>query len=85
MGYRLLLDIEVASFVTGLSKRVRVRLFEHLNAIRTSPDTVSDFHEYDATGRRIEVSIFAGYSLHYWVDFPDRHIKVLAMTPADRG
>jgi hypothetical protein len=48
-----------------------------------SPDRSSDYFEHDAIGRRVEISICSGYAIHYWIDFADRHIKVLAVVPAD--
>jgi hypothetical protein len=53
-------------------------------ALRAAPDSHSDFHEYDRSGRRIEISVFAGHAIHYWVDFPDRQVKVLIIKSADR-
>jgi hypothetical protein len=63
---------------------VRSRLLAHFVKLRSTPDQYVDYHEYDATGRRIEISVFAGYSIHYWIDFADRHVKVLAVNSADR-
>ena len=48
------------------------------------PDRHSDYHEYDSIGLRIEISIFAGCSIHYRIDFADRHIKILTVKTADR-
>jgi hypothetical protein len=46
------------------------------------PDTSADFHETERSGRRVEISVFAGYAIHYWIDFADRHVKILVLKPA---
>jgi hypothetical protein len=84
MAYRLLVDLEVIAILDGIPKKFRARLLDHFARLRATPDRYSDFHEYDKIGRRIEISLCAGYAIHYWIDFPDRHVKVLAIKPADR-
>ena len=84
MDYRLLVDLDVLTFLDTAAKRSRTRLLDHCVNLRLTPDRYSDYHENDEVGRRVEISIFAGYSFHYWIDFADRHIKILAIKPADR-
>ena len=84
MGYRLLVDLEALAVLDAIPKRVRVRLLDHFIRLRSTPDRYSDYHERDKTGHGVEIGVFAGYSIHYWIDFADRHIKVLAIKPADR-
>ena len=79
MKYRLLVDLEVIAVLDAIPKKVRSRLLGHFASLRSAPDQYADYHERDASGRRIEISIFAGYSIHYWIDFADRHVKVLAL------
>lgn len=84
MEYRLLVDLEAVAVLDSIPKKVRARLLDHFVGIRSTPQAYSDYHEQDDIGRCIEISVFAGYSLHYWIDFPDRHVKILAIKPADR-
>lgn len=84
MEYRLLIDLEVIDVLNGLSKTARRRLLGHLVKIRSFPGNYTDYHESDIIGRRIEISVFAGWAIHYWLDSADRHVKVLALTPADK-
>jgi hypothetical protein len=84
MAYRLLVDLEAIAVLDAMAKRQRTRLLDHFVRLRSSPDQHSDFHEHDHTGRRVEISVFAGCAIHYWIDFADRHVKVLAIKPADR-
>lgn len=67
-----------------LPKTVRLRMLEHFTKIRSFPGNYSDYHETDDVGRRIEISVYAGWAIHYWVDSADRHVKVLALRPADQ-
>ena len=82
--YRLLVDLETIRDLDSLPKRIRTRILDHFAHLRESPDRFSDFYERDSNGRRIEISIFSGYAIHYWIDFADRHVKILAVSPADR-
>ncbi len=84
MGYRLLVDLEAIAVLDALPKRIRKRLLDHFLRLREEPDRFSDCHEHDASGRRVEISIIAGCAIHYWIDFADRHVKVLTIAPADR-
>jgi len=84
MEYRLLIDLEVIEIMDGLPKRVRKRLLDQLLKIRSFPTNHSDYHEQDAVGRRVEICILAGWAIHYWIDFADRHVKVLALKSADQ-
>ena len=82
--YRLLVDLETIRDLDSLPKKTRNRILDHFSHLRETPDRLSDFHETDSIGRRIEISIFSGFAVHYWIDFSDRHIKILAVSPADR-
>ncbi len=84
MDYRLLVDLEAIALLDSLSNKVRTRLLDHFVRLRSAPDRYSDGCEHDNIGRRIEISIFAGYSIHYWIDVPDKHVKILAIKAADR-
>jgi hypothetical protein len=84
MKYRLLVDLEVTEFIQQRPKRVRDELFAHFRRIRDFPSRYSDYQENDETGRPVQISIHAGFSLHYWIDEIDGHVKVLAVKPADK-
>ncbi len=84
MEYRLLIDLEAISVLDRLPKAVRQRLLEQCTKIRSFPGNHSDYHETDAIGRRVEISVHAGWAIHYWIDSADRHVKVLALRAADQ-
>ena len=67
----------------ALPKQTRIRLLAHLSKLRQFPEGHSDYNERDGIGRRLEISVFAGYALHYWIDSADCHVKVLGLKPAD--
>jgi hypothetical protein len=69
--YRLLVDLEVIDVLDALPKKVRSRLLVHFLGLRSAPDQYADHRETDSTGRRIEINIFAGFSIHYWIDPAD--------------
>jgi hypothetical protein len=82
MEYRLLIDLEAVEIIQRLPRRAREALFTHLEHIREFPSRYSDYHEYDATGRRVEISVHETLAVHFWIDPADRHIKVLALKPS---
>ena len=84
MKYRLLVDLEVIRVLDGLPKGVRARLLSHFDHLRVAPERHIDAHEQDDIGRQLEISVYADYCVHYWIDSADRHVKILALTAADR-
>ena len=84
MKYRLLMDLEVTEFIQQLPKRVRDELFAHFHRIRDFPSQHADYQENDEVGRQVQISIRAGFALHYWIDEADCHVKLLAIRLADR-
>jgi hypothetical protein len=84
MEYRLLIDLEVIEFLDRLPKRTRLRLLDQFRKIRAFPGNYSDYQEYDAVGRRVQICVVSGWAIHYWHDFADRHMKILALKPADK-
>jgi len=83
MSYRLLVDVEVIEALDALPKNYRTRLLDHFRKIRSSPEDISDYHERDKVGRRVEIAVFSSHAIHYWIDHADQHIKILALKPAD--
>ena len=84
MKYRRLVDLEVIKILYGLPGNMRVRLFDHFEKLRSFPAGHLDAHEQDDIGRQVEISVYADDCVHYWIDSADRHVKVLALTAADR-
>jgi len=44
---------------------------------------VSEFNITDEVGRQLDVFILDGWAFYFWIDFADRHVKVLAFGLAD--
>ena len=83
MDYRLLIDIEVVQKIQRLPKRTRDDLLTDFVRIQDFPSRYADYNEQDAIGRRVEISIYGRLAVHYWIDHADRHVKILALNPAD--
>lgn len=81
--YRLLVDWEVIEQLNRLPIRVRRALRSDILQLREFPDAMSEFAEKDDTGRTLNGIIRSGIAILYWIDFADRHVKVLAMKRAD--
>jgi hypothetical protein len=52
--------------------------------LEETPDLVSEFQLTDTNGRQLEAFVCEDFAFYYWIDFADRHVKVLAVEPADR-
>jgi hypothetical protein len=83
--YTLLLAWPVIEQLNTLPKGQRHRLGQQLLKLEESPDSLSEFAETASDGRHLDVFIFDGWAVFYWIDFADRHVKVLDMKLADRG
>ena len=83
-NYSLLLAWPVIEQLNALPKNRRQRLGRQLLRLEDSPDALSEFAATSADGRKLDVFIFDGWAVFYWIDFADRHVKVLDMKPADR-
>jgi len=51
--------------------------------IVAAPDQLSDYREPNPRGIPLDVHLCAGFAVKYWIDFADRHVKVLDLEPAD--
>ena len=43
---------------------------------------LSDYREANPRGIPLDVHLCAGFAIKYWIDFADRHVKVLDLEPA---
>ncbi len=81
--YRLLVDWEVVEQLNRLPLQLRRLLKNEFLQLKENPDAVSEFEERADDGRMLNGIIRHGIAVLYWIDFPDRYVKVLAMTRAD--
>lgn len=82
--YRLLVDWEIVEQINDLPRSKRLILRRALARIADFPDMASDYREYTPRGIPLDVHLAAGFAIKYWIDFADRHVKVLALESADR-
>jgi hypothetical protein len=61
MDYRLLIDLEVVEIIQRLPRRMRDDLLTQFHRIRDFPSRYADYHEQDAVGRRVEISIYGRF------------------------
>jgi hypothetical protein len=81
--YRLLVDWEVIEKINRLPIRTRRILRKALSNIVTAPDQFSDYREPNPRNIPLDVHLCAGFAIKYWIDFADRHVKVLDLEAAD--
>ncbi len=81
--YRLLVDWEVIEKLNQVPMHTRRMLRDALTRIVATLDMLSDYREPNPRGIALDVHLCAGFAIKYWVDFADRHIKVLDLEPAD--
>jgi hypothetical protein len=83
--YRLLVDWEVIEKINALPLKTRRTLKTILERIVATPDLLSDYREPNPRGIPLDVHLCGGYAIKYWIDFADRHVKVLDLESADRS
>ncbi len=81
--YRLLVDWDVIEQINQMPRRKRELFRNAFLRITESPDRHSDYQETNPQGRSIDVHLCQGFAIRYWIDFSDRHIKVLSLESAD--
>jgi hypothetical protein len=82
--YRLLVAWEGIEQINGLPRAKRAILRNALRRIGEFPDAASDYRETGSRGIPVDVHVSGGFAIKYWIDFADRHVKVLDLEPADR-
>ena len=80
---RLLIAIDVFEMLRTRREVEQRNLLKRFREIAAFPSNFSDFVEYDASGRRVDVHIFGKFAIKYWDDFADRHVKILELRLAD--
>ena len=83
--YRLLVDWGVVVRLRELPPRVQRGVHTLFSRLEEAPDSLSEFNVTDEKGRQLDGFIFENFAFYYWIDFADRHVKVLAFEPADRS
>jgi hypothetical protein len=84
-SYRLLVDWEVVEKLNQLPLRTRKAIRQTLGRLTVNPDALSEYREPNPKGIPLDVHICAGCAIKYWIDFADRHVKVLELEPADKA
>ncbi len=84
MSYRLLLDLEVYDFLAALTAKERGQLRRRFQELQEAPGAWQEIETRDSNGRLLWMSICGRFAITFWEDFPDRQIKVLRITLADR-
>jgi hypothetical protein len=80
---RLLIAVEVFDFLRTLPRRDQENLLKRFKEIGINPNHFSDYVEYDASRRRVDVHISGKFAVKFWNDFADRHVKILDLHLAD--
>jgi hypothetical protein len=83
--YRLLVDWDVVVALRELSPRTQREVYAYFSKLKEAPDMASEYFVSDESGRELGVFIIKELAFYYWIDFADRHVKVLAIGPADRS
>jgi hypothetical protein len=81
---RLLIDSDVLEFLKSLRKRDRELLLRRFEAIRDYPARHRDFQTKDETGRDVDGHVVDRFSIVFWDDSADRHVKILSLGWADK-
>ena len=83
MDYHLFISYEVLAQMETYRRSRKLALLRQFERIRDFPGNYSEFNETDENGRRVEVSIFDGLAIYYWIDEADKDVKILKLMTAD--
>ena len=82
--YRLLISWQLWPELNALPLRIRRALYRKFDQLEETPDSVSEFQSVDENGRLQDGFIIGQLTFTCWIDFSERHVKVLGIGPADR-
>ncbi|HEY5892894.1 MAG TPA: hypothetical protein VIT91_06645 [Chthoniobacterales bacterium] len=81
--YRLLVDWEVIEKLNQLPPAKRRIFRDAFLRIAATPDRLSDYRESNPKGITLDVYLCHGFAITYWIDFADRHVKILEFQVAE--
>ncbi len=82
--YRLLIAWRLWPEINALPINFRRSLYRKFDQLEQHPDAISEFQFTDEKGRNLDSFIVGRLAFYYWIDFADRHVKILGIGPADR-
>ena len=82
--FALLVAYDVFEFIERLPRKEQLAIRRRFLQIRDFPGNHSDYSELDDSGRQIESNIYGKFAIKYWIDDPDKQVKILDLHPADR-
>ena len=82
-GYRLLVDWDVIEKVNRSPVALRRVFKDAFVRIGKFADRMCDYTEPNDRGIPLAVHVCRGFAIKYWIDFADRHVKILDITAAD--
>jgi len=51
----------------------------HFDRLQSNPGKFIDYQEQDEIGQPLQVSIFDGWAIYFWMDEADQHLKILRL------
>jgi len=81
--YQSLVDWDVVARLRELPAPTQRAIYTIFLRLEQAPDSLSEFNVTDERGRELDAFILDGFAFYYWIDFADRHVKVLAFELAD--
>ena len=81
--YRVLIAWQLWPEINALPAAIRRALYRRFDQLEETPDSLSEFQSKDENGRALDGFILGRLAFIYRIDFADRHVKVLAIGPAD--
>jgi len=81
--YRLLVEWGVVQRLKDLPVRTQRGVYVIFSRLEQAPDLVSEFSMTDEKGRELDGFIHDGWAFYFWIDFADRHVKVLTIELAE--
>jgi hypothetical protein len=75
-GYRYVVDQAVFETLSALEEFERQWLADRSRLV-AHPHQEGDYAEFDAKGRRLEVTLFGEWLVTFWVDHPVKDVRIV--------
>ncbi len=81
MEFELLVTGNVIDALLEFPAQKRRRYLELFRRIQAYPGTFSQFRQQSDSGRIVHAYVFEQHEIRYWIDWADRHVKILRLVP----
>lgn len=80
--FTVLVALSVYRVLATMRKRDRDRILRFLDQLEDDPYGLSHYREIGDAEQSRDVTIIGSHAITYWIDYADKHVKILRIEPA---